>query len=795
MRLYFILLHLFLLFHVVEAQQPKKPARPQEKPPTQKEMDEMVKEMENMLKNMTPEEKKMYDSMGIQLPNMKKMPKMTDKQLADAALEEGQLLPAKKTALINALPKTIFTDAQLTGYIKKINSSLVTGISAESKKMGDAVLDQYKNDAHYGAMVAAAANGMWLLGFKEPAVYLMGKAIELLPNADNYNNFAAYLTMSGAAHIAIPVLEKLNSIHKKNSTIYNNLGHAWLELGDEMKGEKYIDSAILRYPGHPQANFTKALLLEKKGKINEAAAAVKRSLKHSVTKRKIEKLKELEGKNVRPENFRFPKTYFSATFNPSLYIVNMPRNYATSAGGETEKEWIDFRKELESELKVITDAIQKNKSIAEDEVKKTQLAAKNMGGLPPLSPHYIRAITTYGKNPPSHVQFASSRTEQMEDQSYLKEWAMVKAEFEKEMKKAEDYINSLPNGSPLLLNRCPYVKPIVDKYILRINTLNMMYNERKMRLWVTEAYHLYDYYMSISMTPALAQDAILGLKKRLVSNLLLLKHESYPMEDCVNDAVKENPYKKRKLSDFDEITCATTSTLYVPLTGHITIHCNQMFVVFNPKLLPVKFSFTSKYYGNKEVITDASVGITVKATDLNIGGHFDKDGNFVKGNVSLGKTIKGVTVSITGEFDANGFTKGSAELGIKGEMNLLPKSITDMAPVELGMKGELGAGIEISKEGIEDWYVKEKTEIEMGASVAADVDKNAKDAINYTNEIVKEVTKDMGLEKKDKSGKPVEVKIPEPKISTGASISADNRWSVNSGYSVERSSQFSWLKN
>jgi tetratricopeptide (TPR) repeat protein len=766
---------------IAQTQPPKKPAKPQEKPPTQKEMDEMLKEMENMYKNMTPEEKRMYDSMGIKFPNSKTIPKLTNKQLADAAMEEGRLLPAKKTALINSLPKTILSNAELAGYIKHINHSLQTKLNPNARKVGDAVLEQYKNDKHYGGMVASTANGMWLVGLKEPAVYLMGKAIELLPNADNYNNFAAYLTMTGAAHIAIPILEKLNSIHKNNSTIYNNLGHAWLELGDETKGEKYLDSAISIYINHPQANFTKALLLEQKGKTKEAAVAVKRSLKHSVTKRKLNKLKELEQQQVKLENYRYPKTYFSTTFNPTLYLESLPRSYAMTAGVEIEKQWANFREVMQQELRKIDAAIKANKPKVEQDVAMMQKKMQRFGGLPPFSPHYMRALATNSKTPPQ-VQFASAKTEAMEDANYLKEWGKLKSDFSRELEKVLDSIEHLPNGDPLLLNNCKAVVPVVNKHLTLINTLNKNFHDRKLRYWLAETYHLFDYYMSISMTESLALDLVLGLRRSLVNNLLLMKHEWYDLPDCIREGKTAITPPTSKLSDFDEVNCSDTSTLYVPLTGQITIICNRMDVVFNPKLLPVQFSFTSKYYGNDNVITDASIGITVKATDLNISGHFDKDGTFQNGKISIGKNIKGVDISANSEFDANGFTKGSVELGIDGKMGLLPKSITEMAPIELGLKGELGVGMEIGPEGIEDWYVKENTEIEMGASVEADIDKNAKDAAKYMNEIAKE----MGLKN---------VKIPEPKLSTGASISADNRWSVNSGYSVERSSQFSWLKN
>ena len=52
----------------------KKPVE-KDKPPTQKEMDEMMKEMEGAVNEISPEDKKMMDSMGIKMPDVKAIKK------------------------------------------------------------------------------------------------------------------------------------------------------------------------------------------------------------------------------------------------------------------------------------------------------------------------------------------------------------------------------------------------------------------------------------------------------------------------------------------------------------------------------------------------------------------------------------------------------------------------------------------------------------------------------------------------------------------------------------------------
>ncbi|HEY0680491.1 MAG TPA: hypothetical protein VGD17_19550, partial [Chitinophagaceae bacterium] len=382
-----------LIVIALSAQPGKKPAQ-NDKPPTQKEMAEMMKEMQKELDGMSAEEKKMMDSMGIKMPSMKSIPKVTDKQLADAYNEENAVIPSRKTKLIAALPKKIFSASELNAYLKTTNNSIAAIIKPEAKQMAEKVMQQFKNDKYYGALIASAANGMWVAGYKGAAVYLMGKAAEVLPNADNYNNYAAYLTMTGAAHIAIPVLEKLNSIHKKNSTILNNLGQAWLQLGEAGKAEIYLDSTIMIYAYHPQANYTKCQILEAKGKTAEAIVALKRSLKHSVTKAKTDKLKKLEKGNYKPRGYHVPTVYFSSSFNLGLYTALIPKEYATTAGINIQNHWLEFREQIREE-KYRIDAEMKiaEKKMEMESLKVAEKGIKQHGLI--LPPYYYKATERF----------------------------------------------------------------------------------------------------------------------------------------------------------------------------------------------------------------------------------------------------------------------------------------------------------------------------------------------------------------------------------------------------------------
>ncbi len=121
-----------------------------------------------------------------------------------------------------------------------------------------------------GIKTAAAghiAAGLWATGNAKIALYLMGKICAAAPVTDNLNNYASMLSMMGAEQLAIPILNNLNTKFPHNSTLLNNLGQAWFGLGEISKAEKYLDSTIRLYAYHSQANYTKAVIEESRGKI------------------------------------------------------------------------------------------------------------------------------------------------------------------------------------------------------------------------------------------------------------------------------------------------------------------------------------------------------------------------------------------------------------------------------------------------------------------------------------------------------------------------------------------------
>lgn len=758
----------------VFAQQGKKNNHP-EKVPTQKEMADLMKQAQTAMDNLSPENRKMMDSMGIKMPAFGNMPKVSDKQLAAAYHEDGRIFPAKKNGLIASLPKKIFSTEELLAFIKKENNSIASLIKPESKTIADKLVEMFKDDPYYGFMIASAANSLWIGGYDEAAVYLMGRATEVLPNADNCNNYAAYLTMMGAAHIAIPVLQKLNSVHRNNSTVLNNLGQAWLQLGDEAKGEKYIDSAIKIYAYHPQANYTKALLEQSRGKTAEAVHALEQSLAHSVTETKLDKLKELD-KQHKFRGYHVPRVYYSSSFKLDEYAAMVPQAYAFELGEGIEKQWEAFRQALDGEIEKLEREIQKAKQQEEDELRDFKEQALKQGGLiyPPYYHHAVQRYNTYLAQQQKSIPQDAAVTGQ-----YGYKLAAVKTQFIADMKAADEKFREENSGA---VDNCPAQIPIINGFLQQSNRLNQEYNINHIRIWMADAYNLYYYAPQLASVDASALKTVLSIKLDFLKKLKSLKHESDVVYGCKGPREGAPEYKMKPLPDYDLVNCHIENKIKAPGFGEIIMRCNNMSMELNPFLLPFSGKLTKNFDdGHWE---QASIAVELKAVTVGAEAKFDKDGNIQSGEANIGKKVGPVKVSAGVAFDEKGFKKTSLELGISNSLKFAPKLIEDAAPVEVSLQNKLGVGMEVGrdKDGslMSDYYVKQST----GGSIAGTID--VLQDIEMTPE---KITFD------DKSNRLKVTNAETANVITGsAEIKADSRWGINSGYSGKSEGELSRLK-
>ena len=290
-----------------------------------KEDPETIKGLEEQLAML----KKQVDMMGGLKKNVSKISGKTFEE----ANEETPLVPKKDFIRINSLPKKVLSEAELFLFIKNVHAGVEKLIPATERIEALNIYNETKAEYKSVAIVANAASGCWTLGHWEKALFIMGKAcIEDITDADNLNNYAAFLIMTGGEQTAIPILEYLNSKYPENSTIKNNLGQAWFGLGDVENAKRNLEEAAGIYNIHSTANSTLASIYQAEGDNTKAINSLKASIKETYDP---DKEAQLENLGVKLKYVDLPEFNYPMQQDPLGFIslVNsLPEEYPSRIG-------------------------------------------------------------------------------------------------------------------------------------------------------------------------------------------------------------------------------------------------------------------------------------------------------------------------------------------------------------------------------------------------------------------------------------------------------------------------------
>jgi tetratricopeptide (TPR) repeat protein len=170
----------------------------------------------------------------------------------------------------------ILTDAEVEKLVQEMIKKLTPQISLGEKEfVNTAITKSGENSVALSNMAVAA----WYTGHPKAALMTALKAAAL-PHPDAaFNNVAAILNLSGYQEKAVPLLRNLLSKYPENSTVLNNLGQAYYELGDEQNAKTCLLQCIKRSPNHPEACNTMAMMFLKAGRTAEAIDYLEQSLK------------------------------------------------------------------------------------------------------------------------------------------------------------------------------------------------------------------------------------------------------------------------------------------------------------------------------------------------------------------------------------------------------------------------------------------------------------------------------------------------------------------------------------
>jgi len=118
------------------------PAQTKSKPstaPTQKNMEDAMKGLQKLMDGLSPEEKKMMESMGTKIPSAKDVPKATNQQLQNAFDDVTRIVPEKDNARIASISKVPLTNTTLPAYLSANHNNVITLLKPEAKTKGEEI--------------------------------------------------------------------------------------------------------------------------------------------------------------------------------------------------------------------------------------------------------------------------------------------------------------------------------------------------------------------------------------------------------------------------------------------------------------------------------------------------------------------------------------------------------------------------------------------------------------------------------------------------------------------------------
>lgn len=653
MKKYWIL-SLFILCIVSAFSQDKKQSK--DKPPTKKEMEEMMKEMQKEMDGMSEEDKKLMDSMGFKMPDFKSVQKnmsgVSDADLKKAFEEDARLIPLKDVARINKVLSTKISHAQMPAFINNTHKVVAAQLSANTRSKATALLNELSREK---VSVSNTAVGLWMDGKTTLALYLMGEACKAdVNNGNDLNNYASFLTSCGAEELALPILENLNKSYPNNSTLLNNMAQAWLGLGDIARAEKYADSAIRIYAAHPQANLVKCLIEESRGNIPKAIAAAKKSITHSYSVAKQDKLRKL-GYELKSDDLDWdqpmPQDALGlAKFAWPAYPLDVEQN------ARLEIEWREFKDRCQSRIDELQEKLAKAEAFAmEANTKRMQqmINAGYTGQYEQLMPGH--ALKAFIKLKPLVDDLDGNRSfvfaKQLEPITRalgrLEEHEAILAERQKELdKKYEDFIGE---GKPN-----PLEEICQDENDIRTNFLRNMNGplEQAYRSYLSYAARKTNdlvYYCQYTQWP---EDFEVTKLRAQIAWLTQVKDQPvrFKAKSSWCPPLKEK-LRTDSLSNFDDIACKYVSTMNLGIYK-ITSSCSNLKGEFNFGGVKINLDDnveTGRYSGSAIIGVSKGIGPKCLQAKGTVAGTVEWDNSGITdGGVIVGAAVKSGPVTLGG---------------------------------------------------------------------------------------------------------------------------------------------------
>lgn len=222
-------------------------------------------------------------------------------------------IPNRDDQEIAAASMRVLTEQTLAADVAELVKKLRAGLDEDDLADAKHWLDKYGSNP---SALASGAAFAWVQQAPGPALLLAAEAAARAPKDTNVvNTLGSLLADAGYGSRGIPILNYLAKKFPNDPTLQNNLGQAWLGLGEEKKAEFHLMACLRLAPGHSAANASMGVIKEAAGDHAAAAKHFQTSASTGGSSVARRALRNLNQSHSTPRSFRrvAPVTEF---FNP-----------------------------------------------------------------------------------------------------------------------------------------------------------------------------------------------------------------------------------------------------------------------------------------------------------------------------------------------------------------------------------------------------------------------------------------------------------------------------------------------
>jgi TolA-binding protein len=589
----------------------------------------------------------------------KGLSKMSDKTIQQASTDETSEIPKRDVTRINSLPKKVVNDAELLAFMKQTTKEVENRLPSEGKKLGIQLYDSLIARKYSAQAMGQYAFACMASGYPEMGLYLYGKAcLADMTNADNLNNYAAYLTMAGGEQYSIPILDNLNSKYQYNSTVLNNLGQAWFGLGDMNKAKKNLEDAVKIYSIHSRANETLCIIQQSEGQTQQATESLQRSLQGAFSDEKKSRLEKLGTQNVcNQAGAKYPHPIDPLGVAKFLHTVPaIPLNI-----GEAEtlhEQWIPFRERIQMAIEKLSP------QIANLEQREKEWSNKL------LDPSQNKLLLRPFANPVYYTANCKFLSWMVSEEAAMKNLA-------------KHYSNAILKTNELTsayyskvgqVKTCAARNALLDELL---SNANQIWQDYKVEFLAAKKRYFDEALIHQLYSRPIPQDLwemeLTKAKIDLLSELGGIKFVD--MLPCIDNEKKEEEKKHGELPDFDELHCNYKTDIWIP-GWRYTIECNKMTTECD--LVIIRGSMEENLNTGNIIKGHADIGVSKSL-----------------GTKSLGPIAAEVKVEsgLFIEWGNSGVTDFGASAGVKSELGFTtPHQMEEMITIHTESAGKIAFG-------------------------------------------------------------------------------------------------------